>query len=140
MAARKRSKLLGTIWEVPDELWERILPILCEFWPRKVTGRPVARWRNVLNGIIFQMRSGCQWEKLPRRFGAKSTVHDWYQRWVEGGVFAQIMALLISECDELAHVDWNWQAADAAMGKARQGGTPSVPIPRIAGKTVRNAA
>ena len=140
MAARKRTKPLSTIWEVPDELWERILPILCEFWPRKATGRPVARWRNTLNGIIFQMRSGCQWEKLPRRFGAKSTVHDWYQRWAEGGVFAQIRALLINECDELAEVDWNWQAADAAMGKARQGGTTSVPTPQIAGKTARNAA
>ena len=29
--------------------------------------------------------SGCQWDQLPERFGPKSTVHDWFQRWVAGG-------------------------------------------------------
>ena len=37
-----------------------------------------------LNGIIFRMRTGCQWEQLPRKFGPKSTVHDWFQRWCAG--------------------------------------------------------
>ena len=87
MARRKpRTKPLGTIWEIPDELWRRIEPILKEFWPKKVTGRKVANWRAALNGIIFRMRSGCQWEQLPRKFGPKSTVHDWFQRWAAGGV------------------------------------------------------
>ena len=86
MARRKsRRKPLGTIWEVPDELWRRIEPILKEFWPKKPTGRRVANWRKMLNGIIFRMRSGCQWDQLPERFGPKSTVHDWFQRWAAGG-------------------------------------------------------
>ncbi len=46
MARRKpKRKPLGTIWEVPDELWRRIEPILKEFWPKKPTGRRVANWR-----------------------------------------------------------------------------------------------
>ena len=72
---RKRArprKPLGTIWEVPDALWERVLPILQEFWPTKHTGRHHANWRQALNGILFRMRSGCQWEQLPRRFGPNS--------------------------------------------------------------------
>lgn len=137
---RKPVEPLPTIWEVPDELWERILPILSEFWPKKRTGRPVARWRQALNGILFILRSGCQWEKLPRQFGPKSTVHDWFQRWVAGGVFEKIWAILLLECDELGAVAWRWQAADAALGKARQGGALSAGTPRIAAKTARNAA
>ncbi len=54
---KPRPKPLGTIWEVPDALWETILPILLEFWPRKPTGRRHADWRAALNGIIFRMRS-----------------------------------------------------------------------------------
>lgn len=131
---------LPTIWEIPDELWERVLPILCKFWPRKKTGRPVARWRNALNGIIFILRSGLQWEQLPRQFGAKSTVHDWFQRWAAGGVFEQIWALLLTECDEIQAVAWRWQSADGAQGKARQGGATSARTPPIAGKTAPNAA
>jgi putative transposase len=123
MARRKpRRKPLGTIWEVPDALWKRIEPILKAFWPRKATGRPPAHWRRTLNGIIFRMRSGCQWDQLPERFGPKSTVHGWFQRWVEGGVFEKVWAVLVAECDELGGVQWQWQAADAMLGKARFGG------------------
>jgi putative transposase len=119
---RKKAKPLPTIWEVSDDLWQRVLPILQEFWPKKATGRRHADWRRALNGIIFRMRSGCQWERLPRRFGPKSTVHDWFQRWCEGGVMRRIWEELVKECDELAAVDWRWQAADGCMGKARFGG------------------
>jgi transposase len=123
MARRKLpTKPLGTIWEIPDELWRRIEPILKEFWPRKATGRHVANWRMMLNGILFRMRSGCQWDQLPERFGPKSTVHDWFQRWVAGGIFEKIWAVLVAECDELGEVQWQWQSADAMLGKARFGG------------------
>jgi putative transposase len=119
---RKARKPLGTIWEVPEPLWQRIEPILREFWPKKPTGRRPANWRLILNGIIFRMRTGCQWDQLPRHFGPKSTVHGWFQRWAEGGVFEKIWAVLIEECDELRGVEWKWQAADGALGRARFGG------------------
>src|SRR4051794_31139028 len=117
-----RRKPLGTIWEVPDELWRRIEPILRDFWPKKPTGRRVANWRKMLNGILFRLRSGCQWDQLPERFGPKSTVHDWFQRWAAGGVLEKIWAVLVAECDELGGVQWEWQSADAMLGKARFGG------------------
>ena len=117
-----RREPLGTIWEIPDELWERIEPILKEFWPKKPTGRRVAQWRKMLTAILFRMRSGCQWERLPERYGPKSTVHDWFQRWVEGGIFEKIWAVLVEECDELGAVNWRWQSADGRLGKARFGG------------------
>jgi len=130
----RRRTPLGTIWEVPEALWRRIEPILREFGPRKATGRRVADWRAALDGIIFRLRSGCQWEKLPRRFGPKSTVHDWFQRWNRGGVMARVLAVLIAECDELQGVEWRWQAADAALGKARLGGDAVGPNPTDRGK------
>jgi putative transposase len=117
-----KRKPLGTIWEVPDAFWERILPLLQEFWPNKQTGRHHADWRQALNGIRKRMRSGCQWDQLPRKFGPKSTVHDWFQRWCEGGVMQRIWQELAKECDELGEVDWQWQSADVRLGKARFGG------------------
>ncbi len=78
---RKRKqgrKELGVIWEISDALWERIVPMLREYWPAKATGRKVADWRVVLNGIIFRMRTGCQWNQLPKQFGDDSTVHRWF--------------------------------------------------------------
>src|SRR5262245_38688427 len=117
-----RPKPLPTIWEVSDDLWQRVLAILPEFWPARPTGRHHANWRNALNVIVFRMRSGCQWVQLPHRFGPKSTAHDWFQRWCAGGIMQRLRAELAAECDDLGGVDWQWQSADGRLGKARFGG------------------
>jgi putative transposase len=131
---------LETIWEVPDELWERFEPILLKHYPPAPTGRPRADLRRVLNGVIFRMRSGCQWNRLPERFGDDATVHRWFQRWVEDGVLEELWAILLSECEELGAVDWRWQAADGCMGKARFGGEKRGPIPLIEPNRARRRA
>lgn len=140
MARQKRKvKPLPTIWEVSDELWNIVQPILEKLDPVGHTGRPRIDQRAALNGIIYQMRSGCQWNHLPRRFGDDASVHRTFQRWVEKGVLEQLWARLVEDCAELGGVDWRWQSADGAMGKARFGGTKSVPTPRIGRKTAPNA-
>jgi putative transposase len=118
---------LPTIWRVSDELWAKIEPILAEVDPPKPTGRPRIDPRRALDGVIYRLRSGVQWNQLPREFGDDASVHRTFQRWVELGVFERVWALLVSECSELGGVNWEWQAADGAMGKARFGGTLSGP-------------
>jgi len=56
-------------------------------------------------------------------------VHRTFQRWVALGLFDRLWALVQQLCEELDGCDWSWQAADTSMGKARSGGTSSVPIP-----------
>jgi putative transposase len=135
MARQKRKvKPLPTIWEVSDELWKIIESILSKLDPPSWTGRERIDQRTALNGIIYQMRSGCQWNSLPEKFGDDSSVHRTFQRWVRKGVLETVWATLIENCAELGGVDWEWQSADGAMGKARFGGTWSVQTPRIAGR------
>jgi putative transposase len=141
MARTKRKvKALPTIWEVSDELWEIVQSILTELDPPAATGRPRTGQRAALNGIIYQMRSGVQWNQLPRRFGDDSSVHRTLQRWIGKGVLERLWAVLIENCAELGGVDWQWQSADAAMGKARLGGIKSAPTPRIAANRARKGA
>jgi putative transposase len=143
MARTKRQiKPLETIWECPDDLWDDFVqPVLSKLDPRKPgPGRKRIDARKALDGIIYQMRTGCQWNALPTRFGDDSSVHRTMQRWIAVGVFQEIWAMLIDHCDELDEVDWQWQSADAAMGKARWGGTKSVKTRRIVRKTAASAA
>ena len=49
-----RSKSLPTIWEVPDDLWERIEWLLNDYDPPKTTGRSRTDARKRLDGIIFR--------------------------------------------------------------------------------------
>lgn len=124
---RKPWDELATIWQVSDELWAVIEAILAEVDPPKPTGRPRVDARATLDAIIFRLRSGCQWNQLPERFPDDSSVHRTFQRWVRLGVFERIWAALVEACDELGGVDWEWQAVDGAMGKARLGGISSAP-------------
>jgi putative transposase len=124
-SAPPRPEDLPTIWEVPDALWARIGPILAEWDPPKPTGRPHIDARRALEAILFRLRSGCQWNHLPKDLPEDSSVHRTFQRWVALGVFDRIWATLVESCDELGGVNWEWQAADGAMGKARLGGTSS---------------
>lgn len=126
-----REQPLPTIWQVPDELWEQIEPILREHDPPKPRGRPRIDPRAALDAIIFRMRSGCQWNQLPAEFPDDSSVHRTFQRWVKLGIFDSIWAQLVRECEELGGVNWEWQAVDTSMGKARFGGARSAPTPRI---------
>ena len=119
-----KDKTLATIWEIPDHLWEQIHSVILDMDPPQGTGRKRADPRRMLDGIIFRMRSGCQWNRLPRELGDDSTIHRTFQRWVELGVLEGIWAVLVEGCEELGGVDWEWQSADCSMGKARFGGAP----------------
>ena len=118
-----KRETLDTIWEVPDDLWEQIAPLIRELDPPKGTGRKRANPRRMLDGIIYRMRSSCQWNQLPKELGDDSTIHRTFQRWGACGLFPSIWAKVQSHCEELGGVNWEWQSADAAMGKARSGGT-----------------
>ena len=117
-----KSETLPTIWEISDGLWERIEPVILELDPPKAKGRKRVDQRKMLEGVIFRMRSSCQWDHLPKELGDDSTIHRTFQRWVERGVLDGIWAALIEECQELDSVNWEWQSADCSMGKARWGG------------------
>jgi hypothetical protein len=126
---------LGTIWEVPDALWEKILPMLPEFWPRKRTGRRTADWQ-ALNVIIFRMHTGCQWEQLPRQVRPQeyrprlvpALVRRWrHQTDLDGPGRG---------CEELSGVDWRWQNSDASLGKTL-GRVLNLSAPRLAHRDVR---
>jgi len=131
----KRKGRMPTIWEVDDALWELIKPIIDADMPRKRTGRPLADRRQVLNCIIHRMRSGCQWNKLPKELGSDRTAHRYFQRWVNHGVLQRIWKKLTKACDELGGVDWEWQSADGAMAKARFGGLEWAKTRQIGVKT-----
>lgn len=124
-----REQSYSTIWEVPDDLWETIKILLDEYDPPAATGRPRDDRRPILNAIIHRFRSGCQWNHLPRAFGDDSKIHRVFQHWVKLELFEKIWAELLTKCDELEQVEWEWQAADGWLGKARMGGDKIGPNP-----------
>jgi transposase len=114
-----------TRFQVSDELWARIEPLLP---PRVNThprggGRKPADPRKVMNGILFVLRTGCQWKALDATgICSGSTAHAKFQQWAEAGVFLAIWKKGLLEYDELCGIDWKWQSMDGAMTKSPLGG------------------
>ena len=115
------GKPLPNIWDVPDDPWERIEPVILELDPLRSKGRKRVDQRKMLEGTVFRTRSGCQWNHLPKELGDDSIIHRIFQRCVGSGALEGIWAVLIEECQELGGVNWEWQSADCSMGKARLG-------------------
>jgi len=109
-------------YQISDELWERIESLLPPPKPKKKSGRPRMDDRKAMSAIFYVLRTGCQWQALPRSLGASSTVHDRFQEWRDAGVFLRMWQAGLREYDEVKGLDWEWQAMDGAMTKAPLGG------------------
>ncbi|GHV42231.1 hypothetical protein FACS189490_10760 [Clostridia bacterium] len=54
-----------------------------------------------MSGIFYVLRTGCQWDALPREYGSSSAVHRYFQEWGKAGVFEKVWAAGLERFDEL---------------------------------------
>lgn len=107
---------------IPDALWLEIEQLLPPAKPKQKPGRPRMDDRQAMTAIFYVLRTGCQWNALPRCLGASSTVHDRFQVWRKAGVFERLWQTALAEYDATQGIDWAWQSIDTAMTKAPLGG------------------
>lgn len=125
-------------WQLSDSFWERSKPLLPKPKSRfrgrgcnrkNVGGRPPADPRIVMAGILYVLRTGCQWNAVPEEFGSGRTIHRYFQNWTKAKVFKKMWKAGLEQYDELIGLQWKWQAADGAMTKAPLGGEQTGPNP-----------
>lgn len=116
------NKHLPTIRKIPDDLWDEIKLILPPEKSNKTVGRPVIPFRKVLDGIIYILRTGCQWKMLPKEYGSGSTCHRRFQQWSTSKVFERLWTRLLKEYDNVVGIQWKWQSLDSISVKAPLGG------------------
>jgi transposase len=109
--------------DVPDPFWALVRPLLPAEPPKVKGGRPRLPARRVLAGIVYRLKTGCQWKALPREFGSGATCHRWFQRWSDAGVFTELFATAARLYDEVQGIAWQWSSLDGSMVKAPKGGT-----------------
>ena len=84
-----------------DEEWIILEPLLPQILPAKKQTRP-PNWtkREILNGILYQLKNGCNWCDLPGDLPPYSTVYWHYKQWREAGVIEKLMAVLHAQVRE----------------------------------------
>jgi transposase len=87
--------------ELTNEQWNRIEPIIVSLTPAKdPRGRKGRDPREVMNGILWILRTGAPWKDLPQRYPPYQTCHRRFQQWVRLGVFRRILKELAEDLAE----------------------------------------
>jgi transposase len=86
--------------DLTDEEWSHIAPLIP---PAKRGGRRRrVDMREVMNGVMYVLGTGCQWRYLPKDLPPKSTVFHYFNLWDRGGTLLRIHHALYLKCRSLA--------------------------------------
>jgi transposase len=98
-----------------DASWAVISPLLPE------AGKRSGRWRDhrqVIDGILWKLRTGAPWRDLPDRYGPWKTCHERLRRWTADGTWDRILA--VAQVRDDGHpVDWVI-SVDSSVVRAHQ--------------------
>ena len=119
---RARHRTMAGVFRIPDEMWERIEPLIPA--PAKAHrfggGRRRVPDREVLDGIFFVLRTGSQWRALDATGICNgATAHRRFQEWQQAGFFEALWEQALRDYDAGVGIDWAWLSIDGSMGKAR---------------------
>src|SRR3954451_15213607 len=112
--------------DLTDEQWE-VLELLIPDPPRREDrrGRPWRDPRDVLNGILWILRTGAPWKDLPERYPPFQTCHRRFQKWIEQGVLSAILEALALDLEERGQIDLSECYIDGTFVAAKKGGSAS---------------
>ena len=114
-------------WTVSEAMWAKVEPLIParkrekgrKYRRKPGGGRRPLEPRRVFEGIVYVLRTGCQWKALPEeRFGSASSIHKYFQAWKREGVFVRLWRKGLAEYDDMEGIGWAWQSIDGAMVKA----------------------
>jgi transposase len=103
-----------------DAQWARIEPLMPSSAGQR--GRPFRDHRQVIEGIVYRLRTGVAWRDLPDSFGPWQTIWKRHKRFSTDGTWDKIHARLVAEADADGRVEWN-VSVDSTINRAHQHAT-----------------
>jgi transposase len=110
-------------WEVSDEQWSVLEPILQPARRQDGRGRPWQDTRAVLNGVLWVLGTGAQWRELPSKYPPFQTCHRRFQQWVRDGKLETILQLLAAVLQARGQLPLAEGFIDASFSGAKKGGS-----------------
>src|SRR5215210_7911072 len=103
--------------EITDQAWHQIEPLLPRY------GQSGGQWRDhrqIVNGIVWKLRTGAPWRDLPERYGPWSTVYRRFWRWQRAGLWDRVFAAIQRRADLGGRLDWTVHFVDGTVIRAHQ--------------------
>ena len=108
--------------ELTDAQWTVLAPLLPKPRIRRDgRGRPWRDPRDVLNGILWVMRTGAPWKDLPARYPSYQTCHRRFQYWVESGTMERVLRALARDLEARGQLDLSECFIDGTFAGAKKG-------------------
>jgi transposase len=115
--------MAASVWQVRDELWDTIAPLLPVHRPDPRGGRPRVDDRVCFNAIVFVLFTGIAWRHLPREFGVSpATAHRRLAAWQTAGVWERLHRELLRRLNAVGRIDWSAAVVDGSHIRALLGG------------------
>jgi transposase len=101
-------------------------------------GRPPVDDRACMEGILYVLRSGCAWGRLPKNFPPYATCWRRLRQWTQEGVWARLQQVLLQELEDTHAIDWSRAVIDSASMRALFGGRTPARTRRTAANKAAN--
>ena len=113
--------------DLTDEEWSQVEPLIP---PAKRGGnKRTVDVREVVNGLMYILSTGCQWRAIPKDLPPRSTLHDYLDLWSYDGTLERIHHALYVKCREQAEREASPTAAiidSQSVKSAEKGGPGSI--------------
>ena len=112
--------------DLTDDEWRLIEPLIS---PGKRGGsKRTVVIREVVNGLLYVLSTGCQWRAIPKDLPPKSTVYEYFDLWTYDGTLPRIHQRLYEQCREQAQRQASPSAAiiDSQSVKSAEKGGPAL--------------
>jgi transposase len=112
--------------DLTDEEWTLIKPLIPPGKPGG--GKRTVVMREVVNGLMYILSTGCQWSAIPKDLPPKSTVYDYFDLWSWDHTLDRIHEALYAACREQAMREASPTVAiiDSQSVKSAEKGGPAI--------------
>ena len=108
----------------PSDLTTKQFKLLAPFLAtrRKATGRPKANLKDIVDGVLYVLSTGCRWNDLPHDFAVSdSTCYRYFQSWSKSGKLGKVFEFLKFEANRRNYLHWRNAYLDASVVKSKKG-------------------
>jgi transposase len=113
--------------DLTDEEWALVEPLIPP--AKRGGGKRTVVMREVVNGLMYILSTGCQWRAIPKDLPPRSTIYDYFDLWTYDGALERIHHALYVQCREQGNREASPTAAiidSQSVRSAEKGGPRSI--------------
>lgn len=107
---------------ITNEQWSLVESLIPPSPRKDGRGRPRRNDREILDGILWILKTGAQWHELPREYPPYQTCHRRFQEWAKRGVFEEVIRVIVEDLMKRGKMTLDECFVDGTFAVAKKGG------------------